>query len=104
MDRQLAAEFVSATRGFDGIDVADQVGDGDVRRRQFFHISLVGRQVGDRRVVAMLGDQVAAAAADRSVGIVVNLASGDVGHAADRATWSARAGCGSWPGRAIRAE
>ena len=37
----LAAEFVSAACRLDGIDIADQVGDRDIGRGQFFHVALV---------------------------------------------------------------
>ena len=73
-----AAQFVSAARRLDGIDVADQVGDGDIGGGQLFHVALFRREIGDGSGVAVLGDLVAAAAANRSVGIVVNLATGNV--------------------------
>ena len=76
----LAAEFVAATRRLDGIDVADQVGDGDVGRGQLFHVALFRREVRDGRVVAELRNLFPAAAADGRVGIVVNLATRDVRH------------------------
>ena len=77
---EFAGEFVPSARGFDGIDVADQVGDRHVGRGQFFHVAMVGREPGNRRGVPFFGNQLAAAAADRSVGIVVNLAARDVRH------------------------
>ena len=58
VDGQFAAQFVSAARGLDGIDVADQVGDGDVGRGQLLHVALVGSEIGDRRRVAVLARSV----------------------------------------------
>ena len=80
MHGQFAGEFVAAARGFDGIDVADQVGNGHIGRGQLFHVAMIGREPGDRRRVALFGNEVAAAAADGRVGIVVNFTAGDIGH------------------------
>ena len=77
---QFAREFVSAARRLDGIDVADQVGDGDVGRGQLLHVALIGREIGDRRVVAQPRNFVAAAPADRRVRIVVNFAAREIRH------------------------
>src|SRR5581483_9503163 len=49
---QLAAEFVTATSRLDGVDVADQVSDGDVRSRQLFDITLLRREIRHGRIVA----------------------------------------------------
>ncbi len=62
-----------------GIDIADHVGDGHVRRGQLLDVALVAMQPRDGRLVALFRDQVAAAAADGPVRIIVNLAAGDVG-------------------------
>src|SRR5581483_6923729 len=69
---------MTATGSFDGIYVADQIRNGHVRSRQFLDIALLRREIGDLHVVAALGDQVAAGFADRSVRIVVDLATCDV--------------------------
>ena len=37
-------ELVPAARGLDGIDVADQVGDGHVRRGQLLHVAMLAAQ------------------------------------------------------------
>ncbi len=71
----------AAARRLDGVEVADEVGDGDVGRGELLHVAIVRGQPGDGRGVAALGDQVAAALADGVVGIVANLAPGDVGQA-----------------------
>ncbi len=64
----------------DGIDVADHVRDGHVRRCQLLDVTVRPRQPGDGRVVALLLHQRPALAANRVVGIVANLAPGDVRH------------------------
>ena len=87
---ELARQFVAAARRLDGIDVADQVGNGDVGRGQLFHVAMLGRQPGDRRRVSFFRDQLAAAPADRRIRIVVNLASRDVGHCGSSSAVSAR--------------
>src|SRR6185437_3597363 len=78
---ELAAELVAGARGLDGIDIADEVGDGDVRRGELFDVALDGRHPGDGRVVAERGDEVAGELAQRSVGVVAQLGAGDVGRA-----------------------
>ena len=78
VDSHLAAEFVPAPGCFDGIDITNQVGDGDVGRGQFLHITFFGSEICNRSFVAPLGDQVPATAANGRVRIVVNLATGDV--------------------------
>ena len=77
---EFAGKFVASAGGFDGIDVSDEVGDGDVGRGQFFYVAVVGREPGNGRGVGLLGDEVAAAAADGDVRVVVDFASGDVRH------------------------
>ena len=87
-----------------GIDVADQIGDGDVGRGQFFDVALFRSEVGDLRLVAVGRRCVSRQRGTmRRVGIVVDFASGDVGRLRDRADRSVRAGCGSLPDRANRA-
>ncbi len=49
-------------------------------RGQFFDVSRLARQPGDRRIVAALGNQIAAGAADRPQRMIVNFAAGDVGN------------------------
>ena len=76
VDGQLVGQLQAAARGLDGIDVADHVGDGDVGRRQLFHVPRVARQPRDERVVAFGGDAPAARRADRRERIVVDLTAG----------------------------
>ena len=77
---QLAAQFMSAPRRFNRIDVADQVSNRDVRSRQFLNVPLFRCQIGDRCRIAALLHKFAAALADRRIRIVVNLAAGKVRH------------------------
>ena len=80
--RELVAEYVSAARGLDGIQIADDVGDGDVRRRQLLDVAHVGIEPRDRRVVAGFLHKVLPVLGDRRERIVVYLAAGD-----DRKRW-----------------
>ena len=75
---ELAGELVPSLGRLDGIDVPDQVGDGHVRGGQFLDVALLGRKIGDRRLVALAGDQLAAALADGRIGVVVDLTAADV--------------------------
>jgi len=77
--RQLVGNVVPAARRFDGVDIADHVGDGDIRGGKLFHIALLAAQPGDGGPVRLLGNQVKAAAANGMVRIIVNLATVDVG-------------------------
>ena len=52
VDRQFVRELVPAARSLDGIDIADQVGDGHIRRGQLFHVAVLGREVDDGCLVA----------------------------------------------------
>ena len=74
---QLVGKIASAARGLDGVHVADHVRDGDVGRGEFFHVAMLAREPCDGRGVAFSGDALAAGAANRRVGIVVNLAALD---------------------------
>ncbi len=80
MDGQLVGDIVAAAGGLDGVDVADHVGDGDIRRGQFFDIAMVGRKPGDGSFPGLLRNQVPAPAADGPIRVVVNLAASHVGH------------------------
>ena len=77
---EFAGEILAAAGRLDGVEIADQIGNRDVGRGQLFDVALVAAKLGDRRGVAALRDQVAAALAERPIGIVANLAAGDVGH------------------------
>ena len=79
MHGEFAAEFVTAAGGFDRIDVADQIGNRHIWRSKFFDVAIFRRKIVDLRGVAAFVDQVATRAAERRVGIVVDLASCDIG-------------------------
>ena len=79
MNGELAAQFVTAAGGFDGVDVTDEVGDGDVGRGQLFHVAIVGSEIGNGSGIAEARDLFAAAAADGGVRIVVDFAAGETG-------------------------
>ena len=74
---QLAGEVEPSARGPDRVHVADDVGDGHVGRRELLDVALVRREPGDRGGVALLGEEVAAALAQRPEGVVVDLAPRD---------------------------
>ena len=67
-------------RRLDGVDVADQVRDGGVRRRQLLAVARRAVQPRDRRLVARLGDAVARELGDRRERVVVDLGALDLGH------------------------
>ena len=78
---QLVGDVLPAARRLDRVDVSDHVCDGHVRSGELFDVPFDGREPRDRRLIAHFGDQAAALLADRVVGIVVNLAAGDVRNA-----------------------
>ena len=49
---ELGAELLAGARGLDGVDVADEVGDGDVGGGELFDVALFRRHPGDGGVVA----------------------------------------------------
>ncbi len=73
---QFVGEVAATAGGANGIDVADNVGDGDVGSSQLFDEALVARHPRNRRVVALLGDFLAAGAADRAERIIVDFTAG----------------------------
>jgi hypothetical protein len=76
---EFVGEIAAAARGANGIDVADDVGDGDVGRGEFFDVTEVARHPGDGSVVAFGGDAFAASSADGLERVVVDFATGDYG-------------------------
>src|ERR1019366_5519668 len=77
---ELIAQGAPRAGRLDGVHVAEDVGDGDVGRREFFDKARIARKPSDGCGVTTLGNQVAARAADRRLWIVVNFATGDVGN------------------------
>ena len=64
VQRELVGE-VAALGDLDRVDLADEVGDGGVGGGQLLAVAVVAVDPLDRRVVALLGDQVAGVARDR---------------------------------------
>ncbi len=62
-----------ASRGLDRIDVADHVSDGHIRRCQLLHVAPVPVEPRHGSLIALLGNQIAAAAADGMERIVADL-------------------------------
>ena len=56
MDRQLVGEIASL-RDLDRIDLADQVSDADVWRRELLRVAVVTADPGDRGGIALLLDE-----------------------------------------------
>jgi hypothetical protein len=76
VDGQLVGQ-VPALRHPDGVDVADQVGHGRVRRGQLLRVPVVPADPRDRRLAPSLGHQGPAPGADRPERMVVDLAALD---------------------------
>src|SRR6478672_4412123 len=69
---------MAAAGGFDRVDVANQVSDGDVWCCQLLHVAIVRSKPCDGSAIALFGDQHTAALADGIVRIVVDFTSGNV--------------------------
>ncbi|MCL6481594.1 MAG: hypothetical protein K6U02_07700 [Firmicutes bacterium] len=76
VDRQFIGEIATAAGGFDRVHVANHVGDGHVGCGQFLDVPGSAVQPGDRGGVTQRRDPFPAGAADRTVWVVVDLASG----------------------------
>src|SRR5215831_7587175 len=61
----------------DGIDIADNIGNGDVRGGKLFDVTFLARPIGDRSLVSAMVDKIPAAAANRTERIVVDLTAFD---------------------------
>jgi hypothetical protein len=72
-----ASDRVTALGGFDGIDVADDVGDRHVRSCKFLNVAVGARAKDNWSTVAHFLNQAAASPADRRERIVVDLTLGD---------------------------
>ncbi len=77
MHRELVRQEMPAPRRLDRIDVPNDVGDRHVRGRELLDEPELARQPGDRRRVAVLGDQLPPVFGDRIEGIIVDLAARD---------------------------
>ncbi len=76
---EFGAEVLIGAGGFDGVDVADEIGYGDVGGGELFDIAVVGGEPGDGGFVAEFGDEVFRELGDGGVGIVAEFGAGDVG-------------------------
>src|SRR6267378_3041065 len=76
MDRELVRQITSL-RDFDRVDLADEIGDRDVRRRELLAVALVAQQPHELDRIAVVGDAVFARGADRLERIVVDLTARD---------------------------
>src|SRR6266478_990524 len=74
---EFVGEVAATAGGANGIDVADNVGHGDVGSGELFDEALVAGHPCNGCVVALIGDFLAASAADRAQRVVVDLAAGD---------------------------
>ncbi len=74
---QLVGELQAGARGLDRVEVADEVGDGDVGRRQLLHVARVALEPRDRQAVAELADAGAARRAERRQRVIMDLAARD---------------------------
>ena len=75
---ELGAELLAAARRFNRVYIADQVGHGDVRRRELFDVAVDRRHPGDGGVVAIFGDHILRIAAERRVRVVAKFGAGNV--------------------------
>jgi hypothetical protein len=80
VDRQLVGQQVAAARRLDRVHVADDVGDGDVRRGELLDVTLAAVHPADRRGVAALVHDVPAVLRNGSERVVVHLAPGQHRH------------------------
>ncbi len=78
MHGEFGAQVLIAAGGFDGIDVADEIGHGDVGCGEFFDVTLVGSEPGDWSFITHFCDEIAAELGDGCVGIVADLGAGDI--------------------------
>src|ERR1700693_1850998 len=79
MDCQLVGK-VASLRNLDRVDLADQVGDRDVRRGELIAVAIVPIDPRHLDRLPVLGDEVQATPADRRVWVVVDLTARDRGY------------------------
>ena len=80
MHGQLTGQILAGARRFDGIKVAHQISHRHIGCRQLLDVAVLAGQKGDRRFRTLGCDQIAAAPAQRVVGVVTDLAAGDIRH------------------------
>src|SRR5205085_11525070 len=71
MNGEFVREIAAASRSANGVDVADDVSDGNVRCGEFFDKALVARHPCDGRVVSFSGILLSAGATNRLEWIVI---------------------------------
>ncbi len=79
VDGELVGQGQAAPGRLDGVDVADDVGDGDVRGGQLLHVAALARQPDDRGGLALLLHLQPAGPAEGLERVVVDGAAGDHG-------------------------
>ena len=79
MHRELVAEDVPTTCSLDGIEIADDVGDGDIGSGELLDVALIGVEPRDRCVITGFVEKILSVLRDRSERIVVHFAAGDDG-------------------------
>src|SRR6185437_12580582 len=79
VDRELVGKIAAAFGRANRVDVADDVGNGHVRRGEFFDITAIARKPGDLDCFAFESSTFAAGAANGAVRIVVDFAAVDYG-------------------------
>ena len=79
VDHQLVGQVMPLGH-LDGVDLTDEIGNGYIRSRQFFRVTVLSRDPFQKGFSAHLRNLVAADLADGVVGIIVDLATGDLGN------------------------
>ena len=79
MHSEFAGEIKPPTGCFNRIDVADEVGHGNVRSRELFNIALLRSEIGNWSRVTFFRYKIPARTAKWLIGIVVDLASFHIG-------------------------
>ncbi len=74
MNGQLIGKVAPTTRGANRVNVAENVGDRNVGSSKFLDVTLVARQPGNGRIVALGSQAFAASAANGSQRMVVDFA------------------------------
>ncbi len=80
MHGEFGAKVLVAAGGLDGIDVAHEIGYGDVGRGELFDEAVFGPEPGDWRGFSVACDEVVRELADRGVGVVASLGAGNIWH------------------------
>src|SRR5256886_11398996 len=79
VNRQLVREIATLC-DTNGINLADEIRDGDIRCRQLLAVTLIARQPGNLNVIATFLYPITACLTDRLIGIVIYLAASNDRH------------------------